>query len=134
MRKVRPNHKASLGFTLLEVMIAVAIFAGVAVTITDTASMRVDNLLSVRTMTLASFVAENRLAEIQLSGIAPGEGENKDIIEMGDSEWNILTKVEKTQFPGMVRIDLSKASKVTRSKPFLMSVETTYSGVCVLCA
>lgn len=95
------------GFTLLEVMIAIAIFAGVAVTITDTASMRVNNLLSVHTMTLASFVAENRLAEIQLNGAVPSEGENKDIITMGDNEWSILTKVEKTQFPGMVRIDLS---------------------------
>ncbi|MFT6422168.1 MAG: general secretion pathway protein I [Thalassolituus sp.] len=114
MRKSLNSHalgrlKHSLGFTLLEVMIAVAIFAGVAVTITDTASMRVDNLLSVRMMTMASFVAENRLAEIQLTGTPPGEGENKDVIEMGDNEWNILTKVEKTQFPGMVRIDLSVA-------------------------
>ena len=47
------------GFTLLEVMIAVTVFAVIATTISQTTSQSVGNLLYLQDKTLASFVAEN---------------------------------------------------------------------------
>ncbi|TNC91983.1 MAG: type II secretion system protein GspI [Thalassolituus sp.] len=105
------------GFTLLEVMVAVTIFAAVAVTITDTSSMRVNNLLSMHTSTLASFVAENRLAEIRLTGIVPAAGDSKDTVRMADQEWYLYTHVEDTQFPGMRRIEVSVAPEQNKENP-----------------
>jgi len=99
----------SAGFTLLEVMVAVAIFAGIAVTMSDTTSMRVNNLLSIRTMTLASFVAENHLTDIRIAGGAPQPGETNRTAEMADQEWLLHTKVTKTPFPEVMRIDVSVA-------------------------
>ncbi|MBN58529.1 MAG: type II secretion system minor pseudopilin GspI [Thalassolituus sp.] len=107
------------GFTLLEVMVAVAIFAGIAITISDTASMRVNNLLTMRTMTMASFVAENRLTDIRLTGIPPQPGETNDIVEMAGQEWHLLTEVTKTQFPGLVRIDVAVAPEITPDNPVI---------------
>ncbi len=92
------------GFTLLEVMIALMVFVSVAVTITDTTGLRVSSLFSMKDQTLASFVAENRIAEMRLTGLIPEVGETKGETEMARREWHIVTRTEETQFPGMRRI------------------------------
>ena len=111
--------KKQKGFTLLEVMVAVAIFAGIAITISDTASMRVNNLLSMRSMTIASFVAENRMVDIRLAGAVPQPGVTNDTVEMAEQEWHLLTKVSKTEFPGLVRVDVSVAPEVDPDNPVI---------------
>ena len=95
------------GFTLLEVMVAVAIFAGIAITISDTASMRVNNLLSMRTMTLASFVAENRLTDIRLAGVPPQAGETNDIVEMAGQEWSLELNTVKTPDANIRQVEVN---------------------------
>ena len=115
------------GFTLLEVMIAVTIFAAVAVTITDTSSMRVNNLLSMHTSTLASFVAENRIAEIRLTGVVPAVGDSKDNVRLADQEWFIYTHVEDTQFPGMRRIEVAVAPELNKDTP-VVTIATVMGG------
>lgn len=102
------------GFTLLEVMVALTIFALVAVTITDTISVRVNGLISMRTQLLASFVVENQLNEIRIKGVLPDIGETKDKVEMADQEWHVITKVEETQFPGMRMVSVSVAKEETK--------------------
>ena len=111
------------GFTLLEVMIALMVFVSVAVTITDTTSLRVSSLFSMKDQTLASFVAENRLSEIRLSGLVPEEGEGKTTAEMAGREWLGLTRAENTQFPGMRRITV-EVSEAGRSEQVLYSLAT----------
>lgn len=105
MTRIHPRHpRSSQGFTLLEVMIALMVFVSVAVTITDTTGLRVSSLFSMKDQTLAAFVAENRIAEIRLSGMVPPEGEAKSTTEMANREWRLVTKSEKTQFGEMRRI------------------------------
>ena len=107
------RHRTSQGFTLLEVMIALMVFVSVAVTITDTTGLRVSSLFSMKDQTLAAFVAENRIAEIRLSGIVPPEGEAKSTTEMANREWRLLTKSENTQFGDMRRITVEVSDNET---------------------
>ncbi|ASP39808.1 type II secretion system protein GspI [Bacterioplanes sanyensis] len=91
------------GFTLLEVMIAITIFAVVASTIASVNSQNVANLLAMEEKTLATMVAENRLVEMRLAGY-PNVSETNDQVDMAEREWFITTQVEETPFPDTRRV------------------------------
>jgi len=103
------TNRRNSGFTLLEVMIAVTVFAVIATTISQTTSQSVDNLLYLQNKTLASFVAENRLTEVRLSGY-PNVGDSNDVVDMAGREWRVNTKVENTEFPDTRRVTVAVAS------------------------
>ncbi|MFK4752534.1 MULTISPECIES: type II secretion system minor pseudopilin GspI [Oceanospirillaceae] len=95
------------GFTLLEVMIALTIFASIAIVISGTTSQAANTLLTLENKTMASWVAENRLTEMRLSHSLPKTGSTRDSVKMVNREWITLTKVEKTDFPAVVRVTVS---------------------------
>jgi general secretion pathway protein I len=100
-------------FTLIEVMIALTVFVAIAVTITQVSSQSTGGLLSLQDSTIASFVAENRMAELRLAGL-PDIGESNDQADMADREWKIHTKVEATSFPDTRRVTISVADMVNK--------------------
>ena len=110
MADFRPgaHYAASKGFTLIEVMIALTVFVAIAVTISQASSQSVGGLLTLQDTTLASFVAENRMTELRLTGL-PSVGENNDEVQMANRDWRINTKVEKTEFPDTNRVTISVA-------------------------
>ncbi|MFY9179566.1 MAG: type II secretion system minor pseudopilin GspI [Venatoribacter sp.] len=100
--------KTNAGFTLLEVMIALTIFTAMALTISQSASQSVDTLLYLQDKTLASMVAENHMVELKLNGV-PRVGERNDQVRFANREWQLHSRVEKTQFPDVNRITLQVA-------------------------
>ena len=106
-QSIQPSGKQG-GFTLLEVMIAVTIFAVIATTISQTTSQSVGNLLYLQDKTLAAFVAENQLAEIRLAPF-PNVSDSNDVIDMAGREWRVNTKIENTQLPDTRRVTVSVA-------------------------
>lgn len=102
------NNRKGLGFTLLEVMIALSIFAVIAATIMDASSQGVDSIIHLEEKTLASWVAENKLTELRLSGEL-SVGEKKEQLKMANRDWQITTQTDKTQLPEVYRITVSVA-------------------------
>lgn len=109
-----------IGFTLIEVMIALSIFAVMAAAISRTASQNADTVLYLEEKTLASFVAENRLNQIKLTGF-PAATQTKDDVEMANREWHITTKVEETPLPNFRRIEI-KVAKMSDKESSLVSL------------
>ena len=103
------------GFTLLEVMIALTIFAALAVTISSTASQAANNVLYLEEKILATWVAENHLTQLHIqarsSQALPAIGNADERVEMAQREWIVKTSVEKTEFPGVQRITVSVAKE-----------------------
>jgi general secretion pathway protein I len=99
------------GFTLLEVLVALAIFAvaSVALLAAQNAQLRTDGRLADKT--LAHWVALNRLAELQLQGAFPEIGQITTASSMGDRQWLITAKVQGTPSPDVRRITFSVAPK-----------------------
>lgn len=112
------NNRALKGFTLIEVMIALSIFAVMAATISRTASQNADTVLYLEEKTLASFVAENRLNKMKLLGY-PETVQNKDSVDMAGREWHIVTKVEDTPLPNFRRIEIKVAKVSDKENPLI---------------
>lgn len=112
------NNRALKGFTLIEVMIALSIFAVMAATISRTASQNADTVLYLEEKTLASFVAENRLNKMKLLGY-PETVQSKDSVDMAGREWHIVTKVEDTPLPNFRRIEIKVAKVSDKENPLI---------------
>lgn len=112
------HRPKTTGFTLIEVMIALSIFAVMAATISRTASQNTDITLYLEEKTLASFVAENHLNKLKLTGY-PAATQTKSSEEMAGREWHIMTKVENTQLPNFRRIDVQVAKESDKENPLV---------------
>lgn len=104
------------GFTLLEVMIALTVFVAIALTLSNTSSHSVDSVLYLQDKTLASMLAENQLNEQRLKGL-PRQGEHKSQVRFANRDWQVVSKVEKTEFPDTFRVTLSVAEFEHKDSP-----------------
>lgn len=104
-------RNSARGFTLLEVLVALAIFAVASVSLltAQNAQLRTDSRLAEKS--LAHWAALNRLAELQLQSTFPDVGQGQSPARMGDRDWIITTKVEATPSPDVRRVQLSVALK-----------------------
>ncbi|MGQ0384462.1 MAG: type II secretion system minor pseudopilin GspI [Gammaproteobacteria bacterium] len=102
-----PCPERSRGFTLIEVVVALAIVGvgmfAVFKTIGDTAH----NVGYLRDRTLAAWIADNRITELRLSGQLPSIDETAGEVEMAGRRWSYLVKVSQTPVEGMRRVDVS---------------------------
>lgn len=94
------------GFTLLEVLVALAIFAIVAAVVLTAAGRSVNNAGRLETLTLAGWIADNRLTELQLLQPAPAIGREDQELEFGGRRWQTLSNVQTSGTPGLLRIQV----------------------------
>ncbi len=99
------------GFTLIEVMIALLIFAVIAVSVGRSASIYINNAARLELKTEALIVAEQELNQLILTGgFLPVKSTNYDL-ELGVRNWMINQTVTATSDVNMRRVDLTVAEK-----------------------
>lgn len=94
------------GFTLLEVLIALAVLALSLGAVIKATGDYTNNQSWLRDRTLATWVARNVLVEFQLEEAWPGVGEKKGTREMGDREWRWLARISQTEEQELRRLDV----------------------------
>ena len=94
------------GFTLIEVLVAVAILALALGAIIVGGSRYADNAAYLRDKTMANWVAHNLLNEWYLSREYPDVGERSGKREMADREWEWRATISKTPDPDLRRVDI----------------------------
>jgi general secretion pathway protein I len=99
------------GFTLLEVMIALAVVSIGLVAASSSIAQLTANGVYLRDKTIGHWIAMNKLAELRLAEAAPGVGESDDEIELGSQTWHWTAKVSETQVESLRRVDLTVARK-----------------------
>ena len=101
--------------TLLEVLVALAIFATVAAAVLTAAASSVRNAARLEEKALAGWIADNQLVELQLQRPSPGTGRNQREISYAGRDWQLQETIDSTSDPAMRRVTLWVAPLDRRS-------------------
>lgn len=109
-----PRHR---GFTLIEVLVALAIVAFGLIAVFGQLNQSVTAANYLRNKTLAHWVAMNRLAELRLSGAFPASGTSSDEYPMANMNWRYEEKFSETQVASLRRVDITVALEADPDRP-----------------
>ena len=101
--------RASVGFTLVEVMVALAVVAVALPALLLTLSQQLDGLRYLEDRTQAQWVAANRLAELRLVAGAKGSlqtGRVSGTEELAGRSWYWWSEGVETEVPGFFRYEI----------------------------
>lgn len=93
---MRANPANSRGFTLFEILIALAVLAIALGALTKLASSQSVNTAHLRDKTFAHWLALNEIAELQLTAQWPAKGKQQGDEEMGLHSWHWIRTVSET--------------------------------------
>jgi general secretion pathway protein I len=111
------KRSKSQGFTLLETLVAVAILAVAGVAIVKSSAEHINSLIVLKEITFSSWVAENRLVELQLEAKWPPKNNKKGKMEMAGREWFWRQEVEKVGDKNMRQITILVLLKEDDKEP-----------------
>ena len=101
----------SRGFTLIEVVVAVAILALALGALISSMARYADNAGYLRDKTVALWVAHNRLTEIGLEPAWPATGKSDGDAELAGIDWRWDVTVSETPDPRVRRVDITVRRK-----------------------
>lgn len=99
------------GFTLIEVLVALVVFVAAALALESTMTANVSSQSRFEEKTLATWVAANKLVEMQVYQKWPDSGSQEDEVKFGDRDWAINVAVTAGPYPGTRRVDISVGPK-----------------------
>ena len=104
--------KSVQGFTLIEVMVALAVVAIALPALLFLLFQQLDGAEYLRQRSVASWIAEDKLGELRLivarQGALP-EGEITGETEVLDQDWSWWIDQEGTEVPGFIRVEINVA-------------------------
>lgn len=103
-------------FTLLEVLVALAIFATVAAVVLASAVRSLHNAARLEEKTLAGWIADNHLAEMQLRRPTPQPGRETQTLDFAGRRWELLSEIESSGDPSLYRVQVWVASQNEHGK------------------
>jgi general secretion pathway protein I len=103
----RASHpERLLGFTLVEVLVALVIVALGMSALLGTMGSAADTAAYLRDKTFAQWIALNHLAEVRLTKNPPSKGTSDGEVEYAGRRWRWSQEVTALDFPGMLRVDV----------------------------
>ncbi|MDX9998102.1 MAG: type II secretion system minor pseudopilin GspI [Phenylobacterium sp.] len=97
---------AEEGFTLIEILVALAVLGLSAVALLNLAGENTRTAAAMETRTLAAVVAENRAIEALVAPATPAFGRTSGADPLAGREWRWLRLVSRTADPRILRIDV----------------------------
>ncbi len=113
-RPVCAWHRAEQGFSLLEVLIALAVLALALFALSRSAALAIDATRHRQEVLLAGLVAQNVLAEIRLGPGVPAQGEREGRQQQGPRQFHWRAEISDSELPGIRRIDIAVATDPRR--------------------
>jgi general secretion pathway protein I len=119
----KQSNKTS-GFTLIEVMLAMAVFAIAGVALLSAATNNARNISYLEDKMFANWVASNQLVATHLVKTWPPKNNLKGEVELGGRTWFWLQKVVKTTDKNMRQIVME--IRLKESEELAIDSITTY--------
>ena len=94
------------GFTLIEVLVALAVLAIALAAVLRTMGQSIDLAVDLRERTLALWVAQERAVYHQLNKTFPELTASEGTLELGGSEWRWREQASSTPVADIRRIDI----------------------------
>lgn len=101
-----PPSRLSNGFSLIEVLIALAVIALALLALTRTASVQVQAFDGLRERTLAGWVAANVLTDTRIASALPATGRSDGRVELAGRAWRWTREVQSTPNAEIRRIEI----------------------------
>ena len=110
---MKPEFQQNLarqrGMTLIEVMVALLIFGLAGTAVMKAATENLTRVSQLQDITLATFVANNRLTQLHLEQEWPIRNNQKGEMEIAEVKWYWQQTVTKTQENDLVQVRISVA-------------------------
>ena len=110
----------SSGFTLVEVMVALAIVAIAVPALLFALFQQLDGTEYLRDRSIASWIATDRLSELRLvvakQGAVP-KGELLGETRLAERDWYWWIEQQATEIPGFIRVDVKVSLEAERTQP-----------------
>jgi general secretion pathway protein I len=106
LRSYQGGNKKS-GFTLLEVLVALAVLAISALAVINQTGQSLTQLQRLQAKTIATVVAENRLRLLHINPQWPGVGRQSLSISFAEQQWLVETEVTNTSEPWLRKIEVT---------------------------
>ena len=102
----RPHSRRCSGFTLIEVMVAMVIAVLALAGVLASISQMVDSGIAMRDRTYASWIAQNKIAELRLANVIPDVSESNGEVEFAELEWAWTATISETGVENLFRVDV----------------------------
>jgi len=123
------RRSAGRGFTLIEVLVALAIVTVGMAAVLGTLTSSANTAVYLRDKTFANWVALNQIALVRISGQLPAPGKSDGDTDFAGRKWHWHQEVSTTQVPGMVRMDVSVRPADVNSSDSDRGWYATLSGI-----
>jgi len=121
----KPNGQ--WGFTLLEVLIALAVLAILASAVVSQTSNSTRQLQILEQKTHALWVAEYHLNQLRIADNWPNIGRSNQVVEYAEKNWLLSTQVSSTSDPWLRKITVTIASDHDTRQQNILTL-TGYKG------
>lgn len=103
---ISKRFNRSAGFTLIEVMVALTIVGLSLGAVAASVSQMVDAATTMRERTYASWIAQNRIAELRLANVVPEVSDTSGELEFAGIEWAWRANISETGVENLFRVDV----------------------------
>lgn len=100
------SRSFQLGFTLIEVLVALGVVALALSAAAISMGQMIDTANAMRERSYASWIAQNRIVELRLSGSIPEVGTSNGDVDFANSTWGWRTIVSETGVENLMRVDV----------------------------